>query len=517
MDPAAPRTPLPPIENPFTCEGQLDVGTTPLIRMSSGHLRNSVRTLFGVDADVESLAAADERIGAFVSNFGSPVTDPVVDQYKVFAETVGAAVAARVADLTDCAAPDEACAVQFIAEFAPLTYRRPLRAGEAERLLTVYRAGGDFSAGIALLVEGMLQSPFFLYRIETEGEEVAPGIQKLTPFELATRLSFALVGSTPDRELMRAAESGALDTDEGMEGQIDRLLSGDLATGMFADFHSAWLGLDKLKFAGKDEQLFPEFSEELTAAMAKEVELFSTHVMQQDDARLETLMTASYSLFESPLSAIYGVEGGVDAPVALDAEQRSGILTLPAVLTVNADREHSSPVLRGIWVRENLLCQALPDPPDNVDTSLSEINTGTTTRERFEIHTKDPVCASCHVLIDPIGHGFENYDAIGRFRLKEGDAPVDASGSINGLAGGATADFNGALELGEVLMETVELPECVARQWFRHSLARMESRADNCSMSEAFSDFQDSDFNVKDLIRALVTSDAFRHTKGLAQ
>lgn len=507
--------------NPFACDGSFNVGTTPLVRMSSAHIRNSIAALFGVEADVQALSVADERVGAFVSNFSSPVTEPVVDQYKIFAEDVGRQVAGRVELLTNCPTLDEACAVSFIDEYAPLVYRRPLREGEATRLLTVYQAaGGDFADGIALLVEGMLQSPFFLYRIETEGQEVSPGVLELTPFELATRLSFALTATTPDRQLFDAAASGALTMPGGLLEQASRLLEGPDASVMFAEFHRDWLGVGNLDSVGKSDVLFPEFSSDLTAAMATEVTRFTGHVMQNDDARLETLLTASYSLLEPELDPIYGVTAPVTdrtAPVELDPAERSGILTLPAVLTVNADQEHGSPVLRGVWVRENLLCQTLPDPPENVDTSLQEANTGTTTRERFEIHTQDPACAGCHALIDPIGLGFEHYDAIGRYRDVEAGSPVDASGSVSGLMGGSALAFNGVPELAQQLLASPDLSVCMTRQWFRYTLARPEAEADNCSVGAAYSSFQGSDYNVKELIQAIVASDAFRHTKGVTQ
>jgi hypothetical protein len=199
--------------------------------------------------------------------------------------------------------------------------------------------------------------------------------------------------------------------------------------------------------------------------------------------------------------------------VPTKATERAGILTQAAFLTKHAHPDQTSPVHRGIFVRENILCQPLMPPPPNVNTTPPAVTDATTTRARFAAHEADPLCASCHLLIDPIGLVFENYDAIGAYRTQDGLGAVDASGEIKGATGALAGPFVGAIELGRKLAASPEAAGCMANQWFRFALGRMESNDDACSMQTIRAGFAASGGNVRELLTKLVQSDVFRHVR----
>ena len=513
---AAPGVDPRPVAN---CALNFDVGETPLTRLSSREVQNSLQDLFGLDdVNIEAISDADEAGGTFVQNISAPVSEPVVGKYAGFAEEIAARVVEKIDDLVSCNS-GEACASEFVETYAPLMYRRPLEAGEAEQLMTVFNAGRDFETGLRLVVETLVQAPLFLYRVEFGGTEVAPGILKISAHELASRLSFALHGTSPSRELFEAASNGLLDTPDQLSAQVDAMLADPKAVDTIGNFHTQWLNLSELERANKDTDLYPEFNDGMRGAMLREVSRFTSKVILEGDSRLETLMTAPYSYPERELFSVYGLEDpgenyDANVPLMLDASQRSGILTLPGVMAATADDDQSSPIKRGVWIRENVLCDVLPSAPEGVDTTPPVADPNATTRERFAAHTEDPTCAGCHSLIDPIGLGFENYDAIGAFRAEENNVAIDASGSVVGLA---NSDFNGAPGLAQVLLRNDKLSNCMGEQWFRYILSRPQGSGDACTMDQVMAQFANSDFNIRGLIKSIVTSSTFQHVKGVQQ
>ncbi len=251
--------------------------------------------------------------------------------------------------------------------------------------------------------------------------------------------------------------------------------------------------------------------------MLQETTYFTRSVVLEGDGLLKTLLTSNLAFPEGPLFEVYGLTepaGFVPGTaVALDATRRSGILTQAAFLTRHAHGNQTSPVHRGILVRENLLCQPIDPPPANVAASPPPPTPATSTRERFAQHVADGACAGCHTLIDPIGLGFEHYDAIGAYREVDGRGPVDATGEFTHVRADLTGSFTNAVELTAMLAESSEVADCVARQWFRFSLGRVESKSDACSVRDIQAGFDDSDHNIRALLTEIVTSDAFRYVR----
>jgi hypothetical protein len=264
----------------------------------------------------------------------------------------------------------------------------------------------------------------------------------------------------------------------------------------------------------KDAAAFPEYTDALRTAMRNETVDFADFVIRRGDGRLATLLSAPFTIASPQLLSVYGVNGtpGADGTVALDPSQRAGLLTQAAFLSAHSHADQTSPVHRGLAVRKNLLCTDLPDPPMNVDNTPPEPDPRATTRQRFEQHRADPSCKGCHQLLDPIGVGFENYDAIGRYRSNENGLGIDSNGDLTG-AGAASGPFTGAVELAKRLAQSQDVRRCVQKQWFRFALGRFEGEDDACSLAVLEADFAASDYDVRALLLSLVTSDAFRYRK----
>jgi hypothetical protein len=432
------------------------------------------------------------------------------------AEAISEQAVADLPALLPCdpaAIGEDACADEFIADFGRRAYRRPLTESEIAELRGVYQTAKatDFASGIRVVVATALQSPFFLYHVE-QADDGQGTLAKLNGYEVASRLSYFLWSSMPDATLFDAAASGALDNGEGVVAQAERMLADPKAADTIASFHLQWLDLSDFSDLEKDPGTFPGFDEALKEAMAQETARFADFVIREGDAKLSTLLTASYSFPSGPLATLYGAEAASDpsAPVELDPRERSGLLTHASVLARHAHGNQTSPVARGVLVRENILCQTLPTPPENVNNTPPDPDPNLTTRERFNLHTQDPTCAACHQLIDGIGFGFENYDAIGVYRAEENDKPVDASGNIVGTDD-INGKFNGVVELSKILAASESVQHCMARQWFRFAFGRIESDDDTAKLKALDDTFRETGFDIRQLIMAIVKNDAFRY------
>lgn len=505
-----------------------DAGLTKLRRLTRQQVDNTIRDLFGVEAEAERTLSPDERMGPFYSNAIAPVTSLQVQQAQELAARVARAVEPRMAEIVPCdlaAAADLSCAETFVETFGERAYRRPLEAEEVDALVRLYELGSrDMGAanGFRLVIEAMLQSPSFLYHVEV-GEAGTPSALPvpITPFGLAARLSYFLWNTLPDVELFELAASGAL-ADEGIVAQqVQRLLAHPRAATTIASFHMQWLGLTSLVDVSKDPNVYPDFDEALVEEMIEETARFAEYVVREGDGRLETLLTASFGFPGERLERLYGVQRPPGAspgdPVPLDSTQRSGILTLAGFLAKHAHGDQSSPVHRGMIVRENVLCQPIPPPPANVDGAPPTPTEVDSTRERFAQHVADPSCASCHKLIDPPGLAFEHYDAIGAYRTIDGLGPVDATGELIGVREDLAGSFDGAIELTRKLASSSEVAECVSRQWFRFALGRVESQNDVCSIHSLQERLQSSGGDIRALLTQVALSDAFRHVRATAE
>jgi hypothetical protein len=492
----------------------------PLRRLSRAQYDNTVRDLLGDTSRPAQAFVAEDVPGAYAGGVALTQAAPAaVEQYEKAAEALASAAVKNLTKLLPCqptATTEESCAQMFIGTFGARAYRRPLADDERAGLLAVYRAvraAGDFPLAIQAVVQAMLQSPHFLYRVELPPAGAAAGqVAPLGPYALASRLSYFLLDTMPDEALFTAAAGGRLSTPADLEREARRLLATPAARDAAAGFFTQWLLLGKLDSQTKDAKLFPEYTDALRAAMREETLRFSTWALFDGDGRFETLLTSPRTFVNAPLAKLYGAAapaGTAFAAVDLDPKQRSGLLTHASVLSLTANDDTTSPVRRGKFVLDQLLCQSPPAPPPNVDTTFPAPVPGQTLRERFATHTTNTACAACHLYIDPIGFGFEHYDPVGRYRETDAGKPVDASGEIKGTRD-INGRFDGALELGRKLVASRQARACMAKQWFAFAQGRPDLEGDAAAMAAIMDAFERSGGNVRELIVALIKSDAFR-------
>ena len=404
-------------------------------------------------------------------------------------------------------AGDSGCAETFATEVGLHVFRRPLDADEVGKYAAIAEADG---ADVAL--EAMLASPLFLYRSEIgepDGDHV-----RLTGYEVAAALSYTLLGTTPDTALLQAATDGTLDGAEGVEAQARRLLDDPRARDRFGLFAVQWLGVEQIQTVDKNAMLFGDVDAPLRAAMLEETQRFVGHVAFQGSGSYAELLTADYSFIDDRLAALYDAEapGSTELQQTTLPSNRAGLLGHASILGSYAYSDQSSPVRRGLFVRRQILCQELPDPPPDAG-GVPEVDPDATTRERFEQHSSDPACSGCHTFIDPVGFGFENFDAIGAWRDTDGGKPVDASGVARDIDGVDPADeeFEGIVELGALLANSNEAPRCLAQQYFRYAHGRLETADDACAVDQLAERFAEADHDLVELLVATLTSPELRY------
>ncbi|MGK4007162.1 DUF1592 domain-containing protein [Sorangium sp. So ce1036] len=514
----------------------IEPGESPLRRMTRVEYDNTIFDLLGDDSRPARGFVPEEESLGFNNQAAALVVSPLLaEQYMSAAESIAARAVGRLLDeVPSCreAAGGDACRDEveaFIAAFGKRAFRRPLAADEVAELAELFRQGltlgeapdvADAETGLSLVVQAMLQSPHFLYRVEFGMPDPVEGdVVPLTSYEIASRLSYLLWGTMPDDALFAAAEQGALGTAEEIEAHARRMLEDPRAREAVKSFHRQWLGLEKIgeiAAGGKDPELYPEYRDELLPLFQAETEAFLDHAIFEQDASVSTLFTASYSMMNRELAELYGVEGGPRGEaferVELDPSQRAGFITHAGLLSLYAKPNRSSPVHRGRFVRQSLLCQIPPPPPDVVPEPPM-VDPTKTTREQFSQHVADPGCRSCHKLLDPIGFGFEHYDALGRWRDTENGIPVDASGELTQTD--VDGPFDGAVELAHRLAESEQVRACVVKQWFRFGHGRAEQGEDHCSIAQATEAFEASSYNIKALLVALTQTDAFRYRRAI--
>ncbi|KYF94077.1 hypothetical protein BE17_53480 [Sorangium cellulosum] len=506
----------------LACDANVvDPGPSPMRMLSREQYLNTVRDLAGdVPGLEEALGPANEA-----SAFGllqPDVTQVELEHFQAAADAIAAAIArdptalGEVAPCEGGAEPLE-CARRMVVAFGARAYRAPLTdAADIERHLQLFSFGAEtsYEHGIELLLRGMLQSPRFLYHVEIgTSEKVGDRAVKLSPYEVAARLSYMLWGTLPDARLNEAITDGNLASKEGVAAQLGWMLEDERGKALVHRFLGSWTHLNGLYSVVKDAEAYPEWqSRSFRESLRGQADAFFEHVLHDEGGKLSALFTSPTVFYNKDLGGYYGVTGN-ESFQALERTDgtASGILTLPALLAIQAKPAESSPIYRGKFVREVLLCQQLPAPPANIPKP-PEVDQSSSTRDRLAQHEVDPACVSCHQLIDPIGFGFEHYDALGRYRELDGGEPVDASGKVIATRD-MDGEFVGVKELGERLARSAEVEECMARQWFRFAIARFEQEMDGCSMESLLETFKAAGQDLNALPRAVVETDAFLYRR----
>jgi mono/diheme cytochrome c family protein len=433
----------------------------------------------------------------------------------------------------DATLPKREQARQILTRFATRAYRRPATPAEVERLLTLVDAaqarGDRWEAGVQTALEAVLVSPKFLFRVELDDRPDTAGPHALDEYQLACRLSYFLWSSMPDDELVDLA--GKMQLTANLDGQVRRMLKDPKAHALVDNFFMQWLQLRRLNTFAPDPKLFPSFNEELRASMLKETDLFVSEVVREDRSILD-LIDADFTYLNRTLARHYGISdtngnrrgekpvrpdgrpifGREFFRVSLPDRERGGLLTQASVLTVTSNPTRTSPVKRGRWVLEQILGEPPPPPPPNVP-ELAETPQAVLSgslRQRMEQHRANPSCAACHARMDALGFAFENFDAIGALRTKDGDFAIDPSGT---LPDGQS--FKGPAELKTVLKGKKDLfARCLAEKMLTYALGRGLEPYDRPGVEKITAALARDDYRFSTLVLEIARSDPFRLRRG---
>lgn len=494
---------------------QPDPAASPLRRLTRWEYDHTVADLLGDTTGPASSFVPESSQFGFDNNAAGAALNPlVVEQFETAATALAAQAVTDLPGLLQCDVAEKgqtACAKQFVRSFGRRAYRRPLTDDETARFDEFYAKNEQaygFSMAIELVVRAALQSPHFLYRIELGmPSPETPGALRLSPYEVANRLSYLFWGSMPDDELMQAAEAGALSTPDEVAAQARRLLAAASGERAVKNFYAQWAQVGMLQNVDREA---PELTPAILDAMRTEVETLADAVVRKGDGKWSTLLTAPTSYMNAELAAFYGIEGPIGdgfEEVSLDPNRYSGIMTRGALMALLAHPRQPSPVLRGKFVREQLLCSPLPPPPNNVDTTLPPIDPSATAREQLEQKTSVEPCSSCHGIINPPGFAFEHFDEVGRWRDADHGLTIDASGELG--ASDVAGHFDDHTDLLAMLDGSDQARRCVVLHWFRYAYGRDKTEADSCSVDQLETLFEQSDGNIEELLVGLTQTPAF--------
>jgi len=499
---------------PGSCE--VTPGRVGLQRLTRAEYNRTVRDLFGVTSAPADSFPPDSSTSGFDNNAQSLTTSPQLAVLLLDAAEVIAAeaISNKPDEILICDPVEDGydeCARATLSALALRVYRRPPTAAEVDDLMVLMQfaetEGDSFEVGIEYALTAMLMAPQFLFRgIPATDPGSGGSLVPLDDFALATRLSYFLWGSTPDDQLLERAGSGSLQDEASLRAEFDRLLADTKSDALYEGFITQWLQLGKLGSATPDPVLFPVWSDELRQQMIEETRLFFEDLRQRDGSALE-IINGTHTFANETIAGIYGVSGvsGTEL-VAIDTDptRRAGVLTMPAILAMTSGPTSPNIVRRGVWLAETILCASPPPPPEGVPAQ-PDPQPGETERERLARHRLDPSCASCHDLIDPLGFGFENYDAIGQWRTTAEGEPVDNLGK---LPDGQS--FAGIPELAALLESGAGYRECVTEKVMTYALGRTLDEAEQCVLSAIGSETVTPESRLSDLLWSVVTSDAFR-------
>jgi hypothetical protein len=483
-----------------------------LQRLPNRRYTNAVRDLLGL-AQGPVLSGGGGTYDSLIPGDADDITTPMGFEYSQVAEK--AAADAPLDKLVTCAAgvTERACAQGFIERFAARAFRRPLETAERDKLLGVYDAGrtdADFATGVRLVIEAVLQSPSFLYR-KALGTSSA-GAFALDSYEIASELGFLFFDSLPDQGLLDAAASGKLATEAGFSAEVDRLLLDSNARSNLTHVMSMWFGGARAVGLTKDDGIYPGFSATVQASMVESKNRFLSALLWDDQGTFTDLLTSPKLWVDKTLADFLHVAAPASGFAAMSIpDQRSGILTHPALQAWLATANETSVVHRGLFVYTQLLCdQTAPPPAGALDIANTEGKNLTTERQRAGFRAGRSPCKSCHTLFDPMGLVFESYDAVGRYRSTVAGAPVDTSAEgvvPDSLAGHLT----GASDMASRLAKTPDASVCAAKQILAYSLARGISQGpESCVAENVEKRFSASGSRLSEMFRAVAMSPEFR-------
>jgi hypothetical protein len=506
--------------------GELAAGTA-FPRLTHIQWENSVRDLLRLDARPELAGAfePDTRVAFFDNNARAlRVSSDLWRDYQSAAETLAEAVTtdgAALARLLPSELPTDPTerTRAAVRDLGRRAYRRAFTDEEVDAHLALFEQGAahfpemsSFDGGVRMLLEGLLQSPHFVYRMEL-GQSQNGDAVRLDDFEVASRLSYMIWNTMPDEILLDEAERGALGTPEQVGAQAARLLDDPRGQAMLERFHAQLFNWDLYSNLSKDPAEFPLHYDEVGDDMYEEARRFVEHVVLDQQGDLAALLTAPYTFVNDDLAAIYGMTDSFGESFSradfdpVEQPQRGGLLTQLGFLASHGGLTGS--VHRGVFINHRVLCTALPPPPDALPPIPADSGLALTSRERIEMHTGPGTCgASCHgTFINPVGFAFESFDGLGQYRTEEMGLPIDASATFEFADG--PVDFDGAAEFNDAITTRIQTHDCYTKHWVEYALGR-DTAGSDLDLIQELGDGSLEGLSVRNLIIALVQSETFR-------
>jgi mono/diheme cytochrome c family protein len=503
-------------ENPGTFGTELDARLTVRIPVRAGTHTLTAATI------LKSHAVRDDLIKPFMRTtidgldiMGDPSVDRMTIEGPFILSGSGDTPSRRKIFICKptSAADESACATKILSSLARLAYRKPIDQPTLNALMDFYKRGraeGNFESGIESALQFVLASPSFLFRFEPDPPNVATGsVYRVDDLALASRLSFFLWSTIPDDALLTLASQGKLKDPIVLEQQVKRMLADKRSNAMIANFAEQWLFLRNLKTSTPDLQEFPDFDDNLRSAMKEETTLFFDSIMREDRSVVD-LLNADYTFVNERLARHYGIPGIYGSQfrrVKVPTDARRGILGQASILTVTSYPNRTSPVERGKWILTNILGVPPSPPPPNVPPLKdSYTDKPQTLRERMEQHRKDPVCAGCHKVMDPIGFSLENFDAVGHWRTNDEGAKIDPTGTL--FNGAALDGVNG------LRRELVSRPETfvgvMTEKMMTYALGRGVEYRDMPAVRKIVQDSRNNNFKFSSIVLGVVKSAPFQ-------
>ncbi|HWG42349.1 MAG TPA: DUF1592 domain-containing protein [Gemmataceae bacterium] len=505
------------------CNDKRDPGRVTIRRLNRAEYNNTIRDLVGINFQPANDFPQDD-VGYGFDNIGDVLSLPplLMEKYLAAAEKISEKALAspearkRIFIVTT---QNEESAKQILERFAVRAYRRPLRRDELRRLMRFVEMAeknrDSFDTGIGLAMQAVLASPHFLFRVEIDPRPDDPKtIHPISHYELASRLSYFLWSSMPDDELFELARKKTLREPEVLEKQVRRMLKDPRSRALVDNFAGQWLQLRTLKEFKPDPDLFPTFDEKLRAAMLRETEQFFENIIHEDRSILD-FIDSDYTFVNERLAKHYGlsgVKGEQFRRVSLTGTPRGGILTQAAVLSVTSNPTRTSLVKRGKWILDNILGTPPPPPPPGVEELKDdkEAVLSGSLRQRTEQHRANPNCATCHQRMDPLGFGFENFDAIGGWRTREGKHAIDSTGTLP-----SGQSFKGPSELRTILKKRQDaFARCLSEKLLTYALGRGVERYDRCAIDDIVKSAGKDNYKFSRLVIDIAKSDPFQKRRG---
>lgn len=482
-------------------------------RLTRSELDNVVRDLFGDTTGPAAKYLAEDEYDPFDNDYTlQHASEALIDSLEAFAEDVATRAVlpdnrSKVVPCTPSGAGDTACFRQTVASVGKKLFRRPLGDDELTPYLALQSFATeddpdvphDFYTSVSLVLEAMLQDPEFLYRIEVGTPGADPSVLALNDYEIATRLSFFLWGSTPDDALLDAAAAGKLVDPDGRRAEAERLLADERAHDALHRFHAMWLGYRAIPG-----------SADLLASFDKETTHLIDRVVFDQPASYLTLFTSPDTYLDDTLADQYGLPhpAGGEGWVSYGSDGRAGILSHGSVLAAFSKFSDTSPTQRGIFVQTRLLCNSVSPPPANVNVDQPPSAPDAVCKyDRYAAHRSSSSCASCHANLDPIGFGLEQYDIGGKFRTHDDghpECPISGDGTLPGYG-----DFNGPAELGQKLVDSGVLEHCFVQQLLDYAVGRPLRSGEDAVVDELAASFKDQNYDAQTLLLDYVASDRF--------